>query len=126
MSITIISGWIGFVLVLIGILAVLLKERGQTLYESFIEVIKAILVIGAFGCGIWLLFYCLFWLINETSDKPVYVPKPTILVCNNIIVAESVDGFRYSYTSGTYSEYGGNSTYTPRQGEVCRQYLKEK
>ena len=43
-----------------------------------------------------------------------------------MVVAESIDGFVYSSKSGAYQDCRNNLTYTPKQGEVCKEYRKEQ
>ena len=74
-------------------------------------------------CGFIVIIAMLLRPTLEELDKRK-VNTPTILICNNVTVAESVNGFSYRDKSGTYEDYRGALTYTPRQGEVCKEYLK--
>jgi len=120
----IILGWIGFFFLFALVLAILAKGRHETLLQSFKRATKALLfVISFIGlCGV-LVFFMLMMVVG--TFKHEHVNKPTILVCNNTTVAESVNGFAYNSKGGAYEDYRNNLTYTPRQGEVCKELLKE-
>jgi len=49
--------------------------------------------------------------------------KVYTLTCNGVVVAESTRGW-YMY-KGVYKEYNGGMSYTPRQGDLCREYRRE-
>lgn len=118
----IILGWIGVLLLIIGMATIFCREEYETYRESFINCCKAFVMLVGFLVFLWLVF-----ILGVATLKKEHKPKvntPTILVCNNITVAESINGFYYSHKSGAYEDYRNNLTYTPRQGEVCKEYLK--
>jgi hypothetical protein len=119
----IILGWIGIFLVLTSFIAWVSRERWETLWESFVKTLAlATFIIGFIG---------LLALLSVIIVKMTYltlterVDTPTVLVCNDVRVVESVDGFVYNSKGGAYEDYRNNLTYTPRQGEVCKELLKE-
>jgi hypothetical protein len=122
----IILGWIGFFLLFISILGILSKHPHETFLESCAGVILAMLtaiaiVGGAIGIG----YLVISLLIATFGDVTVDSPRPTVLQCNGVVVAESINGFYYEDKGNAYRDYRNNLTYTPRQGEVCKELLKE-
>ena len=123
----IILGWIGFLLLCLTLLAWLFKSKYETYKESFISLIKDFGISAGFiaTCiGLVWLFFLLLDASGVRKERKPRVNTPTILICNNVTVAESINGFIYRDKSGTYEDYRGGLTYTPRQGEVCKEYLK--
>ena len=119
----IILGWIGVVLLIITLGVLIGKRHNDTFREAFIDCCKAFIMFVGFLGFLWLVIL----LVSATVSKKEHKPKvniPTILVCGGNTVAESIDGFYFYNKSGTYEDYKGKSTYTPRQGEVCKEYLK--
>lgn len=121
----IILGWVTVILLAISVIAVLSKEKHQTFKDSFMSAIGMVLGFIAFFGTAGLLAFLFTGLITASFGEPDNTLKPTILSCNGVVVAESVNGFSYNSKSGTYQDYRNKLTYTPRQGEVCKEYLKE-
>lgn len=118
----IVLGWIGVVSLIIILTTLLCKSDNQTFREGLIDFCKAFIMFVGFLGFLWL-----FFILMSTTFKKEHKPKvdiPTILVCGGNTVAESIDGFYFYSKSGTYEDYKGKSTYTPRQGEVCKECLK--
>lgn len=113
-------GWVTVILLVISVIAVLSKEKHQTFKDSFMSVIG--IVLGFIAAG--LLAFLFTGLVIASFGEPDNTPKPTILSCNGVVVAESINGFAYNSKGGAYEDYRNNLTYTPRQGEVCKEYLK--
>ena len=121
----IILGWIGMVLLIICLCALLIYMDGyESYWDSFVRVTYLASYFIAFTSVVCLIVFLIAGLIFSTLKEPVRTPKPTILSCNGVTVAESVDGFAFNSKSGTYEDYHSSLTYTPRQGEACKQYLK--
>lgn len=120
----IILGWVTVILLVISVIAVLSKEKHQTFKDSFMSAIGIVLGFIAFFGTAGLLAFLFTGLIIASFGEPDNTLKPTILSCNGIVVAESVNGFSYNSKSGTYQDYRNKLTYTPRQGEICKEYLK--
>lgn len=118
----IILGWIGVVLFVITLTTLFCKSNNQTFLEGLIDCCKVFVMFVGFLGFLWLTFI-LVGITFKKEHKPK-VNIPTILVCGGNTVAESIDGFYFYNKSGTYEDYKGKSTYTPRQGEVCKEYLK--
>jgi hypothetical protein len=122
----IILGWIGILLVLTSFIAWVSKERWETLWESFVKTLTlATFIIAFIGLIILLAVGILKMIYLTFPERTQRVDTPTLLVCNDVRVAESVDGFYYDSKGSAYKDYRNNLTYTPRQGEVCKEYLKE-
>lgn len=120
----IILGWIAAFFLFALVVAVLAKSEYETFLESFKNSIKALLMLLSLVgiCGT-LVFFIVMIVVGAVKYE--HVDKPTVLVCNNTTVAESVNGFVYNSKGGAYEDYRNNLTYTPRQGEVCKELLKE-
>lgn len=95
-------------------------------YQSFMDNTIAVFkcVIGVVvGLGvISLLAWSIVQLVGQPSPRTY---TPTILVCNGITVAESVDGFSLESRSGVYVDYRSNVSYTHKGGETCKEFRKE-
>lgn len=113
----IILGWILLIMVMIAFEYLSTQNKYKEV-KKFVKV---------YSWWIILVFvFTIFILLRITLDevnKPEYA-TPTILICNSTTVAESSNGFAFNSKSGTYEDYRSSLTYTPRQGEVCKQYLK--
>jgi hypothetical protein len=122
----IILGWIGFFLLFVSILGILSKHPHETFVESCAGIVGAMLgAIAAIG-GVFGIVYLVASLFVATfGDVTVDSPRPTVLQCNGVVVAESINGFYYEDKGNAYRDYRNNLTYTPRQGEVCKELLKE-
>jgi len=120
----IILGWIVVFFLFAFFVAILARDAHETFLESFKNSVKALFYILSFVgiCGI-----LVFWVVVVFFGifKSEHVDKPTALKCNGVIVAESINGFAYDSRGGTYEDYRSNLTYTARQGEVCKELLKE-
>jgi hypothetical protein len=123
-GVMIILGWIAaFFLVALAV-ALLARSEHETFLESCKNSIRALFFITSFvgllgGVGFFISAVVIGIAEYEHTDKP------TTLVCNNVTVAESADGFVYNSKGGAYEDSRNNLTYTPRQGEVCKELLKE-
>lgn len=124
----IILGWIGFVLLFILFVTMIGKNSKDSFREAFVNCCIAfawmVTIIGSCIGLMWLLLILLHSTFEKPSE-PDMILKPTILSCNGVTVAESINGFAFNSKSGTYEDYRSSLTYTPRQGEACKQYLKE-
>ena len=121
----IILGWIGVMLLFIVFVTVFAKEKHETYLDSFIDASKVFAGILAAISAVVGLIYLFVLLMIATFGTPLHRElTPTILSCDGIVVAESVNGFVYNSKGGAYEDYRNNLTYTPRQGEVCKEYLK--
>lgn len=121
----IILGWIGVVLLFIVFVAVFAREKHETYPESFINASKAVAGVLTAISAVVGLIYLFVLLMIATFGTPLHRElTPTVLSCNGVIVAESVKGFVYNSKGSAYEDYRNNLTYTPRQGEVCKEYLK--
>jgi hypothetical protein len=122
----IILGWIGILLVLLAFFAWISQTKYETYYESFITLCGIVgFIVGFFGAAAlfaWVIVKMINYSFPEAAKNQY---TPTVLVCNDVRVAESVDGFVYNSKGGAYEDYRNNLTYTPRQGEVCKELLKE-
>jgi hypothetical protein len=125
----IILGWIAAFFLFALVVALLARGEHETFLQSFKGSIYALMgIISFFGASLgitYLLVQLFVDTVNYYRGGDIRVATPTILVCNNITVAESVDGFVYNSKGGAYEDYRSNLTYTPRQGEVCKELLKE-
>lgn len=120
----IILGWISVVLLFIGVVAFFGKNSDESYAEAYVTSTKVVAcIIGFFGACLLVAWYVVLLLI-ATFGEPDRTLKPTILSCNGIVVAESTNGFTYNSKGGAYEDYRNTLTYTPRQGEVCKEYLK--
>ena len=120
----IILGGIGVVLLIISFIALIGRESSESYAEAYVKSTKVVAcIIGFFGACLLVAWYVVL-LLFVTFEEPDRTPKPTILSCNGIVVAESINGFAYNSKGGAYEDYRNNLTYTPRQGEVCKEYLK--
>ena len=120
----IILGWIGVLLLFISFVALVSKSGNETFKQSFMLLVRVILTFIAFIGVIGLIAFFVVGLLIATFGEPDRTLKPTILSCNGTVVAESTNGFAYNSKGGAYEDYRNNLTYTPRQGEVCKEYLK--
>lgn len=113
----IILGWILLILVMIYFEYLTTQNKYKEV-KNFVKVYSWWVILA--------FVFTIFILLRITLDevnKPEY-NTPTVLICNNITVAESTNGFSYNSKGGAYEDYRNNLTYTPRQGEVCKEYLK--
>jgi hypothetical protein len=122
----IILGWIGILLVLLAFFAWISQTKYESYPESFITLCGIVgVLVGFFGAAAlfaWVIVKMINYSFPEVAKN---YDTPTVLVCNDVRVVESVDGFVYNSKGGAYEDYRSNLTYTPRQGEVCKEYLKE-
>lgn len=122
----IILGWIGFFLLFVGVVGLFSKSNYETFLQSCGGVILAMLTAIAIVSGVIGIGYLVTSLLIATfGDVTVQPPRPTVLQCNGVVVAESINGFYYEDRGNAYRDYRNNLTYTPRQGEVCKELLKE-
>ena len=122
----IILGWIGFFLLFVSVVGVLSKSKYETFLQSCVGVVVAMLGAIAVIGGLFGVAYLVISLLIATfGDVTVDSPRPTVLQCNGVVVAESINGFYYEYNANAYRDQRSNLTYTPRQGEVCKELLKE-
>lgn len=120
----IILGWIAAFFLFALFVAILAKTKHETFLESYKNSIKALFFILSFVGLIGFLVFFISAVVVGIA-KYEHVDKATVLVCNNVIVAESINGFYYEDKGNAYRDYRNNLTYTPRQGEVCKELLKE-
>jgi len=103
--------------------AILAKDKDETFLESFKNSVKALFFIVSFiGLFGGLVIFIAMMVVGMAKYE--HVDKPTVLVCNNVTVAESINGFYYDSRGSAYEDHRNNLTYTPRQGEVCKELLK--
>jgi hypothetical protein len=122
----IILGWIGFFLLIVSVVGALSKSKYETFLESCVGVVGAMLVaFTTVGCAFGIVYLVTSLLIATFGDVIVDSPRPTVLQCNGVVVAESINGFYYQYKANAYRDHRNNLTYTPRRGEVCKELLKE-
>ena len=120
----IILGWIGFFLLFVSVVGILSKEKYETFLQSCAGVVTAMLgAISVIGGVLGVAYLVTSLTIATLEDVTVDPPRPTVLQCNGVVVAESINGFYYE--GNAYGDYRNNLTYTPRQGEVCKELLKE-
>lgn len=106
------------------------SDPSATLKKSCAHAAGRILVFAAmlvFCAALVLSFFFGMWWVMDTVTSAIKDGEkstPTILVCDGINVAESRDGFVFNSRSGTYEEFGGNMTYTPKQGATCEEFRK--
>lgn len=122
----IILGWIGFVLLFILFVTMLGKSSRESFRVAFVNCCVAFawmvtIIVSCVGLA-WLLLILMYCTFNKSSEPDT----STVLSCNNVVVVvvESTNGFSYHTKSGTYRDNVNGLTYTPRQGEVCKEYLK--
>jgi Kef-type K+ transport system membrane component KefB len=124
----IILGWIAAFFLFALFVAILAKNKNETFLQSFKGSVYALMgIISFFGAALgiaYLLVQLFVETVNYYRGDDIRVATPTILVCNNVTVAESINGFYYEDKGNAYRDYRNNLTYTPRQGEVCKELLK--
>lgn len=116
--------WVCSILFTLCFIAVLSKGEYESYTDSFKSVVGTILGISLLMSIVVFAVFLVVNLMTITFGEPDTTLKPTVLLCNENIVVESVNGFIYNSNSGTYEDVRSRLTYTPKQGEVCREYLK--
>ena len=110
----IILGWISVVLLLIGVVAFFGRNSDESYVEAYVKSTKVVAcLIGFFGACLLLAWYIVLLLI-ATIGEPDRTLNPTILSCNGVVVAESINGFTYDIRGSSYRDSRNNLTYTPK------------
>lgn len=118
-----ILAWIVLGLFIFGLLYVVAKEHGNSFLQNCLNVLKGVSILAVCCLG----GLVVTWAVLELAGDPTQrVYTPTILVCNGVTVAESVNGFSLQSKSGVYIDYYGDVSYTPKGGETCKEFSKEK
>ncbi len=118
----IVLGWIGVFVTIAVFVGLVIRGQHDSYKESMIDGLKCATAVAFF----FMFCFSFIALLGKTFKPSIDgQDTPTVLSCNGIVVAESIDGFSYSSKSGSYQDYRGKLTYTPKHGEVCKEYRKE-